>query len=141
MSKPKYVIRPYIEADLPFILNSWITNYRCYSIDAKLVKDFDMVGYHQRIRQCLNRPETRIIVAGDGDVICGWLCYDDKAFHYGYVKGPFRQFGIFTALVKHAGGWGAHGWSHWTWSLERMSQHIPQILYTPSPFWSRKDAK
>jgi len=97
--RPLYTIRDYIAGDLPLILNSWINSYCTISIDSNIA-NYDKHKYHSKIQSLIAKPGTKILIAGDGlDIILGWLCYDDSAYHYGYVKGPYRRMGIMRSLL------------------------------------------
>ena len=94
------VIRNAVMTDRSFVLSSWLKSYRkARYFDGWDNKRYysDENGYQHRIKQILNRVETRLVVAHfeeDPDEILGWAAGEPPdGLHYVYVKQPFRNSG------------------------------------------------
>ncbi len=120
---PGIVIRSAVEADLPFILNSWVESYRDPANGAdeiKRIRTGALKHGHRRLAaRLLGDEETTTSVAckeGDENVIIGWACWrtvvgqneigppGDMAIlnflHYVYVKADFRKNGIARLMLQ-----------------------------------------
>lgn len=111
------LLRPARNTDVPLITSSWLQSFR--GSDAKGKKRFRRGGYfqegvpnrfyyyyHQKVLETIV-PNSIVLVAcleESPDTILGWCCAQvvDTAliFHYVYVKGGFRKFGIAKRLVN-----------------------------------------
>lgn len=101
------VIRPYDpEQDQRFLWDSWSKSFK-HSRYAGVVRNID---YHAAtvsvIEDLLRRGAVVEVVCARHrpDQILGYVCWEalgkDRALHYVYVKDPFRQEGLATALLE-----------------------------------------
>lgn len=120
MTVPGIRIRPAVEADLPFILSSWVQSY-CDrdngALEVKRVRDSVLkAGHRLLVARLLAADDTVTLVACKDDaenVIVGWSCCthvyatsDDvnpaptktSTLHYVYIKSDFRGNGIAREL-------------------------------------------
>lgn len=104
-------IRPMTEADLPFILSTWLRNYRhsATGFTQAIDKDIYYEFHHLVISRILSRSGARILLAVDRQdpkVIFGYLVWEplpeSDVVHYGYVKKAFRNMGVFKTLLGEA---------------------------------------
>jgi ribosomal protein S18 acetylase RimI-like enzyme len=100
-------IRSAIEADVPFIFNSWLKSYR----GANSVKCVGNPVYfefqHKVIERLLQRSQVYVLCSPEdssqvfGYVVCEHV-EDIPVLHYVYVKYAFRGMGLCSMLLNHA---------------------------------------
>lgn len=102
-------IRPMQDGDTNFILSTWLKSYydalKYYAHNGAPYPRDDVFfqGHQNRIKEKLKSAQVLICVAPDDDnQIIGWLCFDDKSFHYCYVKQVFRKMGVAKKLKESA---------------------------------------
>lgn len=100
---PTFRIRPAVEADLPFVVHSWLHSYA--STGAKASSSSVYWDHHPNlVKAALGRSSVLVACPDDDpESILGWICIDRVGkhglIHYVYVKHPFRRLGIASALL------------------------------------------
>lgn len=95
--------RPYRDSDLRMVYSSWVRSYGGLNRDQEkwAIYEYQIELIKKAVSEC------EILVATpkacSDDDICGWLCYKGAVVQFMYVKKPFRNFGVGTALLKEAG--------------------------------------
>lgn len=95
------------QSDYPFIANSYLKSYRCAPAAKAMINDVYYPEYKARLEAMVASGSVLVACASDdADQILGYLLFTELAgqavLHYVYVKYPFRQHGIATALVLAA---------------------------------------
>lgn len=129
-------IRPMLEADVNFILSTWLRSYYdelkrngtkgvIYPKD-----DVFFQGHQERIKNLLKSAKCEVCTAPDDDnQIIGWVTFDNYAVHYCYVKQVFRKMGVAKALISRA--LTARSYSHHT----RFTRYVNKgLIYDPYKF-------
>jgi hypothetical protein len=109
------VIRQAVEADVPFIFNSWLKSYRasCRSISNPVYFEFQ----HKTIEALLKRCQVQVACnATDANQLYGYIVYEQidgvLVVHYCYIKDAFRRIGLLPKLAAgldvSAGGFYTH---------------------------------
>jgi ribosomal protein S18 acetylase RimI-like enzyme len=105
--QPKLTIkvRRALEADAPFIFNSWLKSYRFGDLARNCDNAVYFNEHHKVIERLLKRCETFIACAeSDPATIYGYICFERVegmlVVHYVYVKHTFRNMGIAKELMK-----------------------------------------
>lgn len=98
--------RPAVPADFAFCYKSML-NSIYFGGDAKRseeLRDF-YTGYTRHVDVALRRGATLTVACplDCDDTILGFVLTEGEVVHYAYVKLPFRQLGIASALLEHAG--------------------------------------
>lgn len=147
MEANQVLVRPFIEADLPFILNSYLKSYR-ESYQSKLMVGPLWYKYHvEAVNKLIRVPESKILMAVNPeqqDQIFGYLWYfenDRGVFgNWAYVKLPFRRLGIVGRLVEiaKAGGKDLY-FTHYNENLRLFQKH--GIEYVPWYYFFKESAK
>lgn len=113
-------IRPAVNADMPYVVNSWHRCWRDSSPMRRMRMPLYDAAFDEQVRHgVLGEPDTRIIVgacANDSAWIWSWLCYTPglvPTVHYAVVRNSIRnggvrrvslrRLGLFTRLVAAAG--------------------------------------
>lgn len=138
MSKetPALKLRDAVEADAPFIFNSWLKAYRNSKVTQALQNEIYFNGQHKLIEGLVKRAkfiiacnpadETQIYGYSVGETIDGVLCV-----HFVYVKEPYRKFGIATGLLLalgHIPGT-AFVYTHRTHAAEKLEAKGGMVYY------------
>ena len=94
--------RPMVEADLPFVMSSWLKSLRPHAEWASSKAFFEV---HRRVIDGLLARSTVTVAVQKGDptAIVGWAAQDTLAphvVHYVYVKRAFRLAGVAKTLVR-----------------------------------------
>lgn len=91
-------------SDIEFITSTWLKNYRAKSKFAKSMKrDVFMKEHHDLVKDAISRSWVLVACNKENpDHIMGYLVAsrDLKEFHYVYIKGAFRGFGIASKLIE-----------------------------------------
>lgn len=107
MSAAKFNIRMATGDDLPFIYATWLESYRYDSNFGKSHRNNIFFEDYRKVVDLLLQ-ESDVFVACDQDdphVIYGYLAREGcQTLHYAFTKGPFRRWGIASALYEHAFG-------------------------------------
>jgi hypothetical protein len=94
-------IRPAVESDRLFILNSFVKSFGDSHFAQSLPKSFYREG-HSRLVEALY-PRCRALIAcdpSDPDTILGWALTEGNVIQFCYVRASVRRRGIATALLK-----------------------------------------
>jgi len=106
--------RPYKEADLPFILESWITSFfDAHAAGIINSEDWHGIMYGQ-LTKIIKRPCSSVHVAycpseqSNLADLYGWIAYERRPgtppiVHYVYVKWNYRKNGIAKNLFREVG--------------------------------------
>lgn len=133
MSDP-VIIRGIVQADIPFIINSWLKSFRSSRWAGSLPNNVYWDAYHKAIEVILERPDTTVSVAclsENPDQILGYIVYCPDAVHYLYVKLSLRRHGIGKRLLTSAIGDAKH--FRYTFRTDALD-NLPEGLYgTYSP--------
>jgi len=85
--------RPGIQADLPYVFNSWLKGYRSAQPEMRSEDFFAL--QHKRITALLRKSGHLRIMhpVGAPAVIAGWACLDlaPSVVHYVHVRGEYRR--------------------------------------------------
>lgn len=102
-AKIPFLIRDPKGNDLPFVLNSWLKSDRDNGRNRLMSQETYYGGYRD---ECIKKLDKGFVTVAcnteDEDQIFGWVCADAGVIHYVYVKVPFRNSGVASALVKAA---------------------------------------
>jgi GNAT superfamily N-acetyltransferase len=139
-------IRAATDADVAYVLNSWLETYRRESLWSKHMENDVFYPNHRPIAvECVEQDDT--IVAADANdpthligFACGRRHRGGLAMHFVYVKFAFRGFGVGRALLT------AFEWkdkepivaTHWTRAIDGLSMKIP-IAYNPYLLFTTKE--
>lgn len=94
--------RPAGQADVPFVLNSWLQSYARAPLALAVPREAYWRGHHDLVLAILGRCETTVACApSDPDAIMGWATTWAGGVHYVYVKFPYRRLGIARRLLEH----------------------------------------
>lgn len=99
------LIRDAQPEDVSFIFNSWLKSYRS-GLLARSVDNTIYYSEHHKLIERILKTSTVKIACNPEDIatIYGYLCFEriDGIFigHFGYTKGPFRNLGVFSQLLK-----------------------------------------
>ncbi len=110
MSQIPFQVRPPLPDELPFIYSSWLNSYYQPKLtdDPRGLHSIPRSLYYKSqqsiITHLLNTGQCWLVVNPEEPTqIYGYLSFHvvDKVcyLHWGYVKYPFRQMGIFTDLL------------------------------------------
>lgn len=128
-------IRLAVDADLPFIRNSWLRNYHEHGEGARHVPNdvyFANAGHWGVVDRCLRAGATLVATPeGDDHSILGWACASPNVLHYVYVKAPFRRLGITPRLLALAPG-PLTTCTHWTPVIREWAKR--GHVYTFNPY-------
>lgn len=106
--KSQVQLRNAIEADVPFIFNSWLKSYR----GANSVKSVSNPVYfefqHKTIEKLLQRSQVYVLCSPeDSSQVFGYIVCEKveeiPVLHYAYIKYAFRGMGLCRLLMQHAG--------------------------------------
>lgn len=96
------------ECDAPFVYATWMASYR----DSPLGSKWDDAEYRDRMNQrmasLIERSVVYVARPSDWDEgVIGWAVAEQRGgrflLHYCFVRPPFRQQGVLTALIaQHA---------------------------------------
>lgn len=124
---PLFKLRPLCDADWHFVLDSWLRSFRHGNDHARAA---DMRPFFTQEQDGIERARERGAVFSiacadyDEEQIFGWACYEEMLLHYVYVKQPYRQTGIATALLGGASAWFC---THWTKMAQKISEQYEQL--------------
>ena len=135
----RVVVREGRQEDLPFVFATWLRNYYAGSLFAKRIpKNVFFKSHHQILERLMQRGAKALVAAlpEDPDTIIGYVVFETKpeVIHFAYVKGPFRRMGIGRELLAKTGlavEKREVACSHWTFTLDELSQRIPKLQYNP----------
>lgn len=105
-------IRPFQEADLGFVVDSWLRSYRTAPESSGTSNDLYFNGMRARVGRIAERAKVLVAcLPTDAARLLGFICYEassDASFeqlvaHYIYVKRDVRRRGIAEALGAAAG--------------------------------------
>lgn len=121
------VYRQPIQADHPFIYNSWLKSFRTYSSWATQVAPTIFFANHKMVIAKL-LEEAGVLVACNPDLpdqIFGYAVFTQTGsnvtvLHYVYVKHPFRKMGVAGGLVATVRSESNHDKA-----LPMIATHIP----------------
>lgn len=105
MKAEQYEIRLANGNDLPFIYATWLESYRYDSHFGKSHRNsIFFEDYRKVVDLLLQRSQVYVAVSNDDpDIIYGYLIKEiPNTLHYIFVKGPFRRWGIASALYAQA---------------------------------------
>lgn len=139
MDKMEVIVRPMIEEDYNFVIQSWLKSYKHNSYFCKRIRDNIYYKYHHKvITQILARASTSVLIAIDPveKVILGYLVtekFENKDLvHYAYVKTSFRDLGIGGSLLKESGINPFEVlFSHWTKDTDGLIEKYKGATYVP----------
>lgn len=106
--KSQVQIRNAIEADVPFIFNSWLKSYKgsnaCKSISAPIYYQF----HHKTIETLLQKCSVKVVCsAADENQVYGYIVYElletVPVLHYAYVKHLYRNMGLLSMMLYESG--------------------------------------
>lgn len=114
------VIRPARESDLGLVYGAWRESFYDSNDAGPLPADLYRAAYRETITRILALPDTIVQVAQsprDESLLYGFIAYEYAApfstLFYIYVKQPYRQNGIATALMTAAGLGAMTRFTHW----------------------------
>lgn len=131
------IIRTSLSADLPFIYDSWLTNFQHTSYFAKRIPKQTFMKCHAiLLNMIMERPKTVIKIAGDKDYTIFGYCVaehitTDPVIHYVYVRPEFQHFGIAKALIQSLNLKSDFQVSHWTPVLNEIEKKVGRLIYNP----------
>ena len=127
-------LRPATEADLPFIVSTWLESYIRSPATRRIPKQL-FLGGHRRVVDRLVAKRGVIVAHDPGDetVLYGWICWEwvPDAIHYLYVKETRRNQGVAHALIKAAVLDGPLLVTHWTPACKRARDRGVDIRWEP----------
>lgn len=103
--KTDFVIRSSKGSDLPFIYSTWLESYRYDSNFGKSHRNtIFFEDYRKVVDLILLNSETLVAASSEEpDIIYGYLVKEKhNVLHYIFVKGPFRRWGVGSALFTKA---------------------------------------
>jgi GNAT superfamily N-acetyltransferase len=98
-----YVLRDSLPSDEPWIFSSWLRQLRRERSYELVANEQLFDAGHRRIERLLR--SSRTVVAVDpvaSENLLGYLCADDAAVHWCYVKSVYRGFGLGRVLLDVA---------------------------------------
>lgn len=111
----KITIRPFEEADRPFVMHSWLNSWAANRsrLERMVPMARALAGHRRCVEAVIEGSVLRIGVVRpaeqDGDIIVGWICAEPTieggpgVLHYAFVKRRFRGHGVFRALLEDVG--------------------------------------
>lgn len=135
MSAPKVdlgaVCREGTEADIPFVIDSWLKSYRLEQPDM-LTRDY-LPWQRARITFLLGRAGLFVAhPAQEPTVIWSWLVCEPGVIHYAYTKPHAKMAGLGRQLIAFAGIKLPCNVSHLTADGRRVKgSHEGQLRYIP----------
>ena len=137
----EYAILRAEPSDEAFIFSSWLNGH--WPVSGEFVptvpgaiggrneryKAAWMARHHELIERILAHEKTVTLVATIVEVpgsLAGFVCSADDCLHWGYVKQPFRRYGIFRSLMRELdqGASTSLTCSHWSPHLGRAFWHF-----------------
>lgn len=96
--------RPFREADMNFILDSWLKTLRVNNelyrlIDKEIYKAVYPKIVHNLVHTCITKVAC---LKEDEDVIIGYACHSDETLHWVFVKNQWRGLGIMKDLLPQS---------------------------------------
>lgn len=98
-------IREAVEADIPFIFNSWLKSYRG-SAATKTISNAVYYQFQHKLIESLLRRCTVLVLceAGDTNQLLGYLVFETvegiPVLHYCYIKHSFRKLSLCNKLLQ-----------------------------------------
>ena len=134
--KSQVQIRTATEQDVPFIFNSWLRSYKASQRTVTPAVYFDF--QHKLVQSILQRSNVNMLCSpDDSQQLFGYLVHEVidsvPVLHYGYIKHDFRQLGLMSVLLKHAGvarDSGAY-YTHETNSIFKVRNSYKLLVYNP----------
>jgi hypothetical protein len=127
MSESPIKVRQALDADLPFIFDSWLNALRPHGSAKHILLPVYRDGQRRLMRKLVFRSQTRVAYAAEvPDEILGYSVVEGDTCHFVYVKGPYRRMGIATGLVK-----GLKWYTHWTGAQGRLFTAHVGLTYNP----------
>lgn len=128
-------IRPAVEADLPFVRNSWLRNYHEHGEGARHVPNdvyFANGGQWGVVERCLRGGTTVVATPQDDEQsILGWACAGHGVLHYVYTKAPFRRLGVARAVLAKFNFNPSPNCTHWTPVIREWAKRGRVYVYNP----------
>lgn len=91
-------IRPGVEDDLRFVMQTWIRSYKPVVKVNEAVYDKE---HPELIKRILRGAKLSVACSPDvQSTIHGWACGDAGVLHYAYVPSAFRGRGVARALIQ-----------------------------------------
>lgn len=131
-------LRAGLEADAPFIFNSWLKSYRFGDLAKHCDNSVYFAEQHKLIETLLKRCKT-LVACGDKDAgeIYGYIVYEQVegllVIHYCYVKHTFRSMGMARELMVEAGhkrSESAALFTHYTDIMKKLADKL-NLVYHP----------
>lgn len=105
-----WAIRPAVEADYPFVMDSWQKATRDEPWSGNVPNNMVAAVLQEALKQLLMRG-ARVLIACNperSDQIVGWVCAEagreaEKVVHAIYTKRPFRRMGVARQLLAAVG--------------------------------------
>lgn len=99
------VIRDAVEADVPFIFNSWLKSFRNGSFPKGTDNSIYFTEQHKLIERLLKTCSVKIAAdPKDPQNIFGYIVFEQIdgiwVFHYAYTKHSFRALGVARELAR-----------------------------------------
>lgn len=138
--------RPAAEHDLDLVFATWLSSFRNARARGPIPRSMYRDVYAAAIRDLLNRPSVRLLVAyvpdeekGHADLF-GWICFElgpPPVVHFIYVLHPYRRQGLGRQLFQAAGidPGGPFLYSYKTAVVSRLVDKIPRALWDQMPAW------
>lgn len=131
-------IRAATDADVGYVLKSWLETYRRESLWAKHMENEVFYPRHRAVVTELVEQDDTIVAVNANDpahllgFACGRRVKNALVIHFVYVKFAFRNFGVGRALLSTFEWDGKEPVTatHWTHSVDGLSRTKP-ILYNP----------
>lgn len=86
-----------------FIFSSWLRSYRNSDITRFVPNEVYYEKHSELVTKLLDTSTVLMAVNADcPDQIFGFICYDETAIHYVYVKYIYRKMGLAKLLLEQA---------------------------------------
>lgn len=137
-------VRPFREADLPYVMSTWLNHFASSSSWAKHIPRSTFFDSHRPlVESLLRRQGVSVSVAvdpEDADTIYGWLAHEQSSsgpvLHFAYVKNSFRRTGVLNTLLEAIGtDLSSVTVTHWTDSCSEMNRSHT-LSYNPYLIWT-----
>lgn len=137
---PAAVIRYAVDADLAFVLDSWMRTYRTDSVFGHSLQHHVFAPSHRLCAlEAIARGELRVAADPEDErVIWGWalLRPAEARVDYVYVKGDFRMHGLARLLL--AGLPETWTYTHKTGCIQRKLHTLTSATFNPYPFFAKE---
>lgn len=86
------------------VRSSWFESYRKGGCAPEVPFPTYKTGQNEIMDRLLGRGQVWVATLTEvPDEVLGWVCFDETAIHYVYVKQAYRRRGIATSLIALAG--------------------------------------